>query len=597
MGSQYFSIIGQAGYNPIISSPEGLTRIDPAWNANCRVAPFQGSDPPKALQPASDLMPLTTSADLEVVATPVKPVQMLAGVLSPTASRLQISTNLADLPMHLLASASAATFSKPSPNNLLDSDLRSLFDPRPFKSINVSPPSSSCNAFSKGQKLGQDLSAPLPDLHSDLSLHDPHASAGLLSDSAAWIAEASKPFQLSGTAAILWDGREIVTADVLSLLHISSEVLIPGENIVSLTTTLLASLGGTVVIGSNTESLDNPITSGAPASSISGHPFTGDSASAFIIRSQTIAPGAVIIVSGTLLSLPLSGSYIIEGTSSVSFTSAVTNTTHVAEQAYAMDSDSDITVGSWIFTPRGTIIVSGTSLLFPLSVLYVLQGASTVPISSFIHDAASFAGQVYTANSASGIIVGSQTLMPGDKITVSGTLFLFPISASYIIQGTSTIPLPLLGHKTILLADQQYTINSASGFNVASQILATSGTTTVLETTPPVLLSTSYTLDSTSTISATSLGPTPTSLANHYITNSKSNSVSAGMLISQSTTPTDIASVSSTQGLGGLIMSGLSGLSGLASGSQSGMDGIKMVWRGLIIVRLGWGVIWVILGL
>ena len=41
-GTNYLSIVGQTGYNPVISPPAGLTLIDPAWNANCRAADFQG---------------------------------------------------------------------------------------------------------------------------------------------------------------------------------------------------------------------------------------------------------------------------------------------------------------------------------------------------------------------------------------------------------------------------------------------------------------------------------------------------------------------------------------------------------------------------
>lgn len=41
-GTNYLSIVGQTGYNPVISPPAGLTLIDPAWNANCHAADFQG---------------------------------------------------------------------------------------------------------------------------------------------------------------------------------------------------------------------------------------------------------------------------------------------------------------------------------------------------------------------------------------------------------------------------------------------------------------------------------------------------------------------------------------------------------------------------
>lgn len=71
--SHSISILGQTGYNPIISPPAGITDIDPTWNQNCRIPAFQGNDPPFALTPASNLSPGPTSVVPVVYPTPASP--------------------------------------------------------------------------------------------------------------------------------------------------------------------------------------------------------------------------------------------------------------------------------------------------------------------------------------------------------------------------------------------------------------------------------------------------------------------------------------------------------------------------------------------
>lgn len=71
-----YSILGQTGYNPVISPPAALTLLDPAWVAQCEVAAFQANDPPYALQPATNQSPSPTSVDPIVSATPASPSSM-----------------------------------------------------------------------------------------------------------------------------------------------------------------------------------------------------------------------------------------------------------------------------------------------------------------------------------------------------------------------------------------------------------------------------------------------------------------------------------------------------------------------------------------
>ena len=58
---------------PIISPPSALTAIDPAWTALCHADPFQGNDPPIALQQQAALVPQTTKSTPGPSSVPASP--------------------------------------------------------------------------------------------------------------------------------------------------------------------------------------------------------------------------------------------------------------------------------------------------------------------------------------------------------------------------------------------------------------------------------------------------------------------------------------------------------------------------------------------
>ena len=122
-----------------------------------------------------------------------------------------------------------------------------------------------------------------------------------------------------------------------------------------------------------------------------GNTYTGNSASNFVVGTQTLVPGKVITVSGTPISLVIRPSE----------TEVVVRT-------------STQTLGNIIIDPSAPITTKGP-------------------------EAFTFEGHTYTANSLD-FTVGSQTLVPGSVITVSGTPISLGvgISETDIVIGTST---------------------------------------------------------------------------------------------------------------------------------------------------------------
>jgi len=174
----------------------------------------------------------------------------------------------------------------------------------------------------------------------------------------------------------------------------------------------------------------------------------------------------------------------------------------------------------------------GSQTLVPGSVVTVSGTAYSVPLATPGPAVMTFGG-TYIANSASAFILASQTLGPGGVITISGTPLSLPISAVYYLEGTSKIPLATAAPKVLTYGGQVYTANSASDFVIAGQTLVPGSVITV-----------------------------------------------SGTQISVAVTPTDLVIGSSTQGLGGLILSGIGGASptGVAFKGEAKKVGIGVRW-------------------
>ncbi|MCJ1475169.1 hypothetical protein MMC13_003829 [Lambiella insularis] len=190
-----------------------------------------------------------------------------------------------------------------------------------------------------------------------------------------------------------------------------------------------------------------------PAAVIGGTTYTPNSASVYIIGSQTLTPGGGITVSGTPLSLPLSASYVVEGTSTIPLSFPTTTLAPlpiavIGGTTYTPNSASAYIIGSQTLILGGEITVSGTPLSLPLSASYVVEGTSTIPLSlpttTLPHRLLTLEGQTYTMDSASDFIIGSQTLAPGAVITVSGTPVSLAATPTDAVVGTSTEGLGVL---------------------------------------------------------------------------------------------------------------------------------------------------------
>ncbi|MCJ1380810.1 hypothetical protein MMC17_003919 [Xylographa soralifera] len=303
----HISFVGQ-GYRPIIAPPPGLTSIDPAWVSFCGVGdPFQGNDPPYALTPAANLSPSTTL---------------------PSA-----------LPDKTSASPSSAIPSMP-----VQTSTSAMFVPQP-----VSSPAAPSSTSSQ----------------SSASAQSPQSSLAVSSSS------------------------------LLSLRTSYSAVATPIGPIYTLSNSQSSQPSLTLPASSTTT---NP-----PVISIDGQSFTAKSASVWVAGTATLtAGGAAITISNTVVSLAPSASFAVVGSS-----------TQVLPQTQSSPTPYILTL------PGMTLTIVPTA----------------VAISEKIF---TFNSSTYTANSASDFVIGSQTLVPGAVVTVSGTPISLGPGATDVVVGTTT---------------------------------------------------------------------------------------------------------------------------------------------------------------
>ncbi|MCJ1405856.1 hypothetical protein MMC11_009086, partial [Xylographa trunciseda] len=353
-------------YNPYISIPAEVQGLDPAWKT-CTMDPLYGSwDPPYALMPAqgiftdpghvttSTAIPANTPTSPQAQSTPVVPSTQSAGAMSPSNSK---AVDPPSLPTSTAVSAVAPA------------------DPGGDPQI----PSALSNSY----VVSADPGPTLGGSQGDPSVQ-PSFSAKVV------ITISNSAFTLGPTATAIIPPSQTVPLPPSSIdltasaIIINSETLAPGSYIlVSGTTYSLLPTPSAIVIDGSTISLPaatDRITL-PPAITIGTSVITENSASEFVIGSQTLTPGGQITASGKVVSMG-SGAVVIDGS----------------------------TISLW---PTTNVIALPPA---------ITVGASTI-----------------TENSASDFVIGSQTLTPGGQITVSGEVIsLNPSATDVVFGGTST---------------------------------------------------------------------------------------------------------------------------------------------------------------
>ena len=200
------------------------------------------------------------------------------------------------------------------------------------------------------------------------------------------------------------------------------------------------------------------ITSGNPDYTVGNQPLLTNSQGQFVIGSQTLEPGNAISVSGTPVSLASDASQLVVGSSTETMDAQTTVITSEIQgfsfenQPLTTNSQGQYMIGSQTLQPGDAITVPGTPISLAPDAGQLVVGSSTESlgehavsgldaqtraINTQIQDL-SLGSQPLTTNSQGQYLIGSQTLSPGNAITVSGTPISLAPNASQLVVGSST---------------------------------------------------------------------------------------------------------------------------------------------------------------
>jgi hypothetical protein len=260
---------------------------------------------------------------------------------------------------------------------------------------------------------------------------------------------------------------------------------------------------------------DGPQTGASPASppntppgpiTVGGSVLVPDSSSRFVVGSQTLAPGgAPIVIGDNTVSLAESATaVVINGATSpvrrpqdapADAGQPAAPQVTVGGSTFTANAQSDFVIGSQTLVPGGAPIVVGddTVSLADSATAVVINGATNAivqpaPQAQAVQTPApqvTVGGSVYTADSQSNFIIGSQTLAPGGAPIVVGddTVSLADSATAVVINGaTNAIVQPAPQAQAVQTPAPQvtvggsvYTEDGQSNFVIGSQTLAPGG--------------------------------------------------------------------------------------------------------------------------
>ena len=429
-------------------------------------APGSTASPP-SLPSASSAV---TTAVLEKI-----PLGKASLLLSPS-----VSTNTA-LPLSPISILQTFSSPAPSPQVTAPTTTAVISQPIAISVITVGSSTITANPASHFLIAGQTLAPGGPPIivsGSELSLA-PSATA-LVVNGVILPQTTAMPQGLGAVIASVFHippplviGSESITANAASQYVVGSKTIMPGAApvVISGSTYSLAPLATLVEandVPTPLREIGGPMASAvavAPAIAFGSMLVTANSASRYVIGSQTLVPGApAVVVSGTTVSLGPSANDVV-----------------IAGSTLHLSSAFGYIVGSQTIVPGAPqITISGIKVsLAPSGNDVVLDGNATALASGGAAPVITIGSQLITANAASQYIVGSQTLVPGAAITVSGTVISLAPSASDLVVGGTTITLAAGGEPVITIGSQLITANAASQYIVGSQTLVPGAAITV----------------------------------------------------------------------------------------------------------------------
>ncbi len=244
-------------------------------------------------------------------------------------------------------------------------------------------------------------------------------------------------------AAIQTAIGSIPTADSVSGLVIGTQTLIPGGPARTVNSVLysLAPSATALVSGSITIPLVSSPTGALPAITIAGTTYTANSASQYIIGTQTLIGGAPGITIGRVpYSLAPSATALVSRSVTIPLASGPSRTPPpitIGGTTYTANSASQYFIGTQTLVPNsGPITINSAPYALSIgpSATALIVGTSTSSLTATPNTNPS----ANTTDHPHAYTIDGQTLSPGSEITVSGTKVSLGPQGTDVVVGSST---------------------------------------------------------------------------------------------------------------------------------------------------------------
>ncbi|KAK0510666.1 hypothetical protein JMJ35_007098 [Cladonia borealis] len=539
-GDVYMTATYGAPYNPVILVPTEILAIDPAWG-QCTKVPSNGPftlpcgiyDPPRALQTASALIPLSPQALQAATAlAPVVTPQPADPQTTPQPDLVQpqpANTGSPQLPPPTTSPSSNGGPPTQPNNDPMDPNAlggagnsgSSNNDPAPDPTIApgndndpTKDPSQTQDPASVAPANGGSNPSPQVVPQTTVNLYGAQQSPGLggvIYGGLGGNPPASvQQGPVQGGSAQGGNGQGVNSG-------FSTHVITPLAG-VALTVTnpsAVVAAGATLTPGGPAVTSDGTYYSLAPSGNLiagtvssggvpaeapavltfAGSTYTANTASQFVVAGQTLAPGAAVTVSGTPISLASGGAIAVVGTSTQSLkaASAITPAAVLtfAGSTYTANTASQFIVAGQTLAPGAAVTVSGTPISLASGGTVAVVGTSTQSLKSAsaiapAPAALSFDGSSYTADASSDFIIDGHTLTPGGVITISGTPISYDGSGNDVVIGPSTESLATAMNTPadILTVDGQVFTANPTAFSIDGTTVSAGGPGVTISGTP-----------------------------------------------------------------------------------------------------------------
>lgn len=285
-----------------------------------------------------------------------------------------------------------------------------------------------------------------------------------------------KTTPIASAAQLQQTAAPVITVAGITLIATSAsdymvalQTLSPGGHAVTVSGTVVSLAPGatTIVVDGKTSQIATAQSQQTIASpiTVAGATLTPNSASEYLVASQTLSPGGgAVTVADTIYSLASGGTAIVvnghtTSIAAVQVQQSILPLITVAGATLTADSALDYIIASQTLSPGGSpVIVSGSTYsLAPGGTAIVVNGHTSA---------------VGTMTTGSASLAGGTDLLPGSASTISGTTYSLPVSGAGIyINGISqSLPTPPSG-SAVTLNGVVFTPSSVSGYILAGQTL------------------------------------------------------------------------------------------------------------------------------